>query len=388
MILEIQYNFENSEISFTLSNVRENLDPETKFLKELNTSTSVAATVLNEKYKWDGASETATELDNLLSETWSAAERAINSGVENSVTIDRRGIRITDPNDPLHVIAIVAGWMGISSDGGNNYRTVLNADGIAAKYLIGQIVLAAHLEIINQGGNITIGETGIIVYDSTGEKRIHIGNLIEPGEPFDANKYGFYFKGNDNNFIEWNGDTGTLEIGGNLNAVTGTFQSLTAGVDSVSATGITLDDTGIKWIDMIGETLLEIVNTYQNQTLDGGVLNLYHNGDLAGHIYAADRRTLQISTDIGTTIGLLNFPSNVHIHRDLTVQNDINVKGDLRVDGRLIAGGQYPDVYTGYPMTSPVEPARWIINSGIIASTTVNNGEILTNPLFDLKKKS
>jgi hypothetical protein len=238
MILEIQYNFENSEISFTVSNVRENLDAETKFLKKLNTSTNVAATILNEKYKWNGASETATELDNLLNETWSAAERAINSGVENSVTIDRRGIRITDPNNPLHVIAIVAGWMGISSDGGNNYRTVLNADGVAAKYLIGQIVLAAHLEIINQGGNITIGETGISVQDQDGIDRIKIGDFGDFSDPnyVPGTEYGFYFKGHvdpltgQEHYIEWNGSK--LKIGGDLDAVTGTFKRLKAGSET------------------------------------------------------------------------------------------------------------------------------------------------------------
>ncbi len=277
-----------------------------------------------------------------------------------------------------------------SADGGNNYRTVLNADGIAAKYLIGQIIMGAQLHIINQGGNIEIGENGILVYDSLGEKRIHIGNLIEEGEPFDADKYGFEFIGTGNNFIKWDGDKGVLEIGGNLNSVTGNFVSLQAGIDPDNwmPDGITLDQQGIKWIDIWGKTLLEIVNEYKGIKTDGGILNLYYQGNLAGHLYASDRRTLQISADIGTTVGLINIPSNVHIHRDLTVQNNANIKGDLRVDGKLIAGGQYPDLYTGYPVTSPVEPAKWIIDSGVIVSTTVQNNQVLTSPLFDLKKKN
>jgi len=174
MILEINYNFETSDISFVVSNVRELLDPETKFLKDLYSSTVAATTLLTEKYKWDGTSEIVTELDQILNQTWDAAERAINSGVDNSVRIDNRGIRITNPNDPLQVIALVAGWLGISADGGTTYKTVLNADGIAAKYLIGQIILGRELHVIGEDGKISFDNEGISIKDNDGNDRIKL----------------------------------------------------------------------------------------------------------------------------------------------------------------------------------------------------------------------
>ena len=183
MILGIDLDVENSDLQLTVSNVREILNEEQKFLKDFHNTSTVAGGVLQEKYKWNNGYETATELDELLSQTWDTASRAINSGVNNSVVCDRRGITITDPSNALNVIRIVAGWLGISADGGNSYKTVLNANGIYAKYLVGQILLGAQLHIINSGGNITIDEDGLKVYDSSDVLRIHLGN-------YDTNKYG------------------------------------------------------------------------------------------------------------------------------------------------------------------------------------------------------
>lgn len=397
MILEITYNFENDEIQFTVSNVRENLNSQDKFLKDLNTASTGAAITLSEKYKWDNAQNKVTELDEILHDTWNTARAAIESGVDNCVEIGRRGIRIVDPNDPQRLIAIVAGYLGISDDGGLNYRSVLNADGIAAKYLIGNIVLAAKMHIVNQGGNIDIDESGIKVFDKLGILRIHIGNLGD--DPDDADSYGFYFRGKTDpitgqqHYIEWRDDT--LEIAGNLNAVTGTFRTLKAGIPGLEYTsdgGIYFSEQGITWKDIDGRILTEIIRTYQGEYLDGGVLNLYNAGNLAGHIYASDRRTLQISADIGTTVGKVNIPSNVDIHRDLTVGKNAYIRGDCRIDGRLIVGGRYPDAHTGYPLTAPVSPAKWIIKGAtyrVPVGSSISNGTIFTvpNQLLNFKKK-
>jgi hypothetical protein len=318
MILEINYNFESSDITFNVSNVRELLDPESKFLKDLRTSTVAATTILNEKYKWDGANETATELDNILNETWSAAERAINSGVDNSITIDRRGIRITDPNNPLHVIAIVAGWLGISADGGNNYRTVLNADGIAAKYLIGQIVLAAQLHIINQGGNITIDDGGLKVYDDQEILRIHIGNLADPE---DASQYGFYFRGKTDietgqeHYLEWDGQK--LNIGGDLDGVTGNFRNLIAGRKDIS------------YMKLYEEALEPYIDFYANlikrMTLDKESIKFYdENSRFTGYIQAwfnndENRSVLDLgSNDISFLRSYITDGNNIIISRVVT----------------------------------------------------------------------
>ncbi len=254
MILEIDYNFETGDINFIVSNVQDISDSQTKFLNDLKSSVSIASTVLQEKYKWDGAQLQVTELEDVLNRTWNAAERAINSGAENSVTIDNRGIRVIDPNNPLHVIAIVAGWLGISADGGNTYNTVLNADGIAAKYLIGQVIMGAQLKIINQGGNVEINETGIIVKDQYGDIKIQIGDLGDLNDPeyIIGSEYGFKFEGKTDpitgqeHYIQWDGEK--LHIGGNLEAVTGSF------IDG----SIQLDHSGIKIFNQMHEKKIHI----------------------------------------------------------------------------------------------------------------------------------
>jgi len=327
MILEISYNFDSSEISFSVSNVRELLDPESQFLKSLNTSTSAAATVLTDKYKWDGASDKATELDNILNSAWDAARQAINSGVDNSVVIDRRGIRVTDPNDPMHVIAIVAGWIGISRDGGNNYSTAINADGIYAKELVGQIILAAQLYIINHAGNIEIGENGILVYDQTGTKRVHIGDLGDFDDPdyIAGTDYGFYFKGQTNpttgqeHYLEWDGTQ--LHIGGNLEAVTGTFQDLIAGRTDISYMHL-YEHALEPHMDFYANTIKrmglekDVIKFYDNDEQYTGYIKAWYDAELG-----QDRSVLDIgSNDIGV---LRSYRVDAEVQRNSSLQTNI-----------------------------------------------------------------
>lgn len=163
MITEIDLDIENSSLKFVVSNVREVLTEDKKMLKDLDTAVSGATTLLQEKFKWDGASQKTNEIEEILLGVWDAARRAIESGVNNSVTIDRRGITITDPNNPLHVIRMVAGWIGISADGGNTFRTAINGSGVYASELVGQIIAGEFLKIVNESGTFEVNKDGVII---------------------------------------------------------------------------------------------------------------------------------------------------------------------------------------------------------------------------------
>ena len=163
MIMEINLDVENSKLSFVLSNVKELLTREQIALKDLYRTSSAATSILQEKYKWDSAIETATEIEQILRQTWDAAARDIKSGVNNSVVLDRRGITITDPTDDMRVIRLVAGWIGLSADGGNTFKTAINASGIYGQEIIGQIIAGEQLKIVNETGTFEVNQTGVTI---------------------------------------------------------------------------------------------------------------------------------------------------------------------------------------------------------------------------------
>lgn len=329
MIVEINWNSNDKQLNFVLSNVREVLTEQQKFLKKMNTSTMAAATVLEEKYKWDGATEKTTELDEILSNTWDAARQAIKSGVNNSVEIDRQGITITNPDHPLQMIRIVAGWIGISSDGGNNFYTAINGNGIVAKTLIGQLMLSAEMRIINEGGNIIMDRQGIKVYDRDEVKRIHIGDLGDFDDPdyVPGDLYGFYFKGatdlysGQEHYLEWDGSR--LQIGGNLDAVTGSFRELFAGTENNNYMHLgeffhSGDATYKPFIDLYKDNIKRL-------QINEEMLRFYdETGEFAGYLKAWHKDGNHV-LDLGSNhVGTLRSYVNIEdIFRASFIQTDI-----------------------------------------------------------------
>ncbi len=163
MIMEINLNVENSTLDFVLSNVREVLTEDEKALKNLYRASSAASTLLQDKYKWDGATDKATEIEEILRETWDAAARSLKGGTNNSVTFGRHGIEVVDPQNNLNVIRINDSYIGLSADGGNTFRTAISSSGVYAKELVGQIVAGEFLKIINESGTFEVNEDGVII---------------------------------------------------------------------------------------------------------------------------------------------------------------------------------------------------------------------------------
>jgi len=177
MILEIDLDVENSNLRFTFSNVREILSDDERRMRDLYKASTSAMSFLRERFKYDEAFTQANLIRDLLDSEWDAATRSLRGGTNLSVEFGKFGIKITDPDNPLRVIQLNDSYIGISVDGGNTFKSVISAEGIAARRLIGEIVLAAQLHIVNAGGNISFTEDGMQVFDQLGKLRLHIGNI-------------------------------------------------------------------------------------------------------------------------------------------------------------------------------------------------------------------
>lgn len=161
-ITEMEIDYENDEVNLTIANTR-NIDTDEKKLSDIiYNSVTTSATINLNKYKWNEASNVSTDVSELLENTWSAIKRDIVAGVNESVSINRRGITITDPNDPLRFLRATHGVLGITNDGGNTYKHAITADGIVAETIIGKLFIGENLILENQSGSYTFTNEGAI----------------------------------------------------------------------------------------------------------------------------------------------------------------------------------------------------------------------------------
>lgn len=174
-IVEISHNYEDASVNLVISNIDTILRDRDTFLKMLNEFTTTSLAVEMSKYKWDGYEDSLNNVSVILNNAWEAARESIIAGVNESVVIDRRGITITDPTDPLKFIRITHGVMGITTDGGNTYHQVIDGSGVYAERLVGQIILGNQLFIEDESGEFNITGNLLTVKDADNNIRVKLG---------------------------------------------------------------------------------------------------------------------------------------------------------------------------------------------------------------------
>ncbi|QTH41258.1 phage tail protein [Cohnella sp. LGH] len=164
-IIELNYDFESGDIGVVISNVRELLSDEERFLRELYNSRTASQNVISNSGLWNQASEEASEAQQILKGVWDATARSIQASVDNTVTIDRKGVIVSDPNTPDDILILQKGLLAISRNGGNTWSTAINANGVFAERLVGQILVGTDLSISNSSGSVNINANGMTVTD-------------------------------------------------------------------------------------------------------------------------------------------------------------------------------------------------------------------------------
>ncbi|MFJ7731165.1 phage tail protein [Lysinibacillus sp. NPDC097231] len=145
-------------------------------LKELFNRTVSSSTTLDmSKFKWDETTKNTHEIGQILNDTWSAIERDIKAGVNESVDISRKGIVITDPNDPKRLLVMQHGVVGLSNDGGNTFLHALTPEGIIGERIIGKLILGEKLIIGDNNGTFTINGNLLTIKDNNENVRVRLG---------------------------------------------------------------------------------------------------------------------------------------------------------------------------------------------------------------------
>lgn len=162
-IIEMKINHDNNSINVTIANTVDIERDEEKLSKILYDSISVKSTIDMSKYKWDQVSNVKTSVDEILEGKWSPTTNGINAGLNNTVTIDRRGITITSSDYQNKFVRINNGVIGFTNDGGNTFKLALDATGVYAEHLVGKIAITEHLYIENASGKYRFDQYGMTI---------------------------------------------------------------------------------------------------------------------------------------------------------------------------------------------------------------------------------
>jgi phage minor structural protein len=166
-IIEINIDYEDGSISLVIANTKDIETDEEKLIKMLYSTTSVSTTIDMGKYKWDEIASTKSLVDNIINNTWDAIKTSITAGVNNTVSINERGILVRNTNDPLSYLIIQNSVLAITNDDGNTWKNAITKDGIVAERLFGKIIAGVNLTIdaSDSGGQklFTVDGNGVTI---------------------------------------------------------------------------------------------------------------------------------------------------------------------------------------------------------------------------------
>ncbi|WP_235847671.1 phage tail protein [Paenibacillus tuaregi] len=183
-ITEINFNYANSSVKLTLSNAKSVNDETKRIEKFLNDAKNTSVTVDTSKTKWGKAVVDSSEMSRLFENFWNKVTNDINMASNEYVTLDRKGLTIIDPNDPLRFLRATHGALGVTRSGGLNYESLMTPDGTIAEMVLGKIILGQRVVIGDTTGVFTIEGSRLMIDDRCGREVVKLGLLSERPDTF------------------------------------------------------------------------------------------------------------------------------------------------------------------------------------------------------------
>jgi len=381
-IIEIYYNFENADINLTIANTKDIKTDDDDFLKEFYNVISTSSIVDMNKFKWQTAFSTSNEVSTILNNTWDSAKREIISGVNNSVTVNERGVTISNSADPLKYIRMTNGVIGLTQDGGNTFGVAIDSSGVYAEKLIGEIIAGNNLTIVNDSGSfsvdgngVTIAGASLTITNGLPESQINSTSVNKWNNSIQKNTLYNGVKIDTTNGITVSGDNGITTM---LNATEG----ITIGVRNTTNDGWTskklyADTSGNLTIEgkiICNELILDgtdILQTIDNQVkINADYLGKWSDGvelgSVGGSTYLTGAYSIDFETSLirfvhtelshvgagtGLNINCANSGFNVYNCSDFNIRNDssayiesngyditISCNDDIFLDGDVFIG--------------------------------------------------
>ncbi|ASA22767.1 phage tail spike protein [Paenibacillus donghaensis] len=183
-IIEINYDFEGESISLTIANVRNDGSTVSKMNDYLKKNANYSTTIDANKKDWLKAVVDVSDMSLLFDQFWDKVTNQINMSINNTTTIDNRGITVVDPNDPLRFIRMTSGAIGLTKSGGQRWETALTADGIIAETLYGKIILSQRVIVGDAAGIWLMEGPRTTIKDRYGRIAMQLGLYEENPDKF------------------------------------------------------------------------------------------------------------------------------------------------------------------------------------------------------------
>lgn len=186
-LVQIDYDFEDGNISLTIANTKK-LNENDEIKEILYNSKTASSIIMNNKHIFEKVGELDGRVWRLLNEEWDANKQKITAGVNNEIEIGKRGIVVTNPDNPNEMVVIQSGIIALSEDGGETWKTAMKPNGIVAERIIGKLIMSTRLVIEDENGIIKFTGSLQQIFDNHGNIRIEIGNYA-------VGKYGMRIHG-------------------------------------------------------------------------------------------------------------------------------------------------------------------------------------------------
>lgn len=162
-IIELSFDHAAGNVQITIASVADIIRQEEAVFNMLYQNVSAANTLSVNVDNWNGIDTVAANVNALYNSNILGSKIAINAGVSNNITINSLGLTSIVASSPNNIVRLSNGNLGFSVDGGNSYATAINAQGVNAAVIVGQLLLGANLNIANQSGSVTIDGNGMTV---------------------------------------------------------------------------------------------------------------------------------------------------------------------------------------------------------------------------------
>lgn len=337
-LIEIDYDYESKDISITIANTKEILNDKERFIKDLYNSISTSSSVSSSMPKWNESVVGVNEVQSVLDNVWDATSREIIASNNNTVTMDRKGIRIHDLSDPMKIVIMQHGKIALSNNGGDRWNTAIDATGVYAERLIGQIIAGTNLTITTNNGDFLVNNNGVMIRDldlqvtrSDGKSKI----ILSAAD-------GFHIQSKSGN--SWI-DRLTADTDGNL-TITGNFQTGSGNaIFRSDANGIYLGNSNFNSapfrVTPTGACTVSNINVTGGQFNIGGNFTVNSNGimsatgaNFSGTVSAS---TINGSTINGGTIaGSFISGGTISVFTDISIGNNIYMGNGSSTYDRMI----------------------------------------------------
>lgn len=305
-IVEIEQNFDDYSLSITVANekdIKGGFFTSQNFIKQSANNNSILSLYGD---TWSAGGEANNLITNFLNNAIDTTKQTINSAVNDSVQINRRGITIQDTTDPQYIMRITSGAIALSSDGGQTWKT-----GMSKGVVHGDVI----------AGNIVIGQQGIFnsikMYDEDNNLVAELGRYISQDGVTEKNG------------LKING--GALEIIGG-----GSGQNLVLGenynnmvIDGENGITVTRNDNKVRiLINAVDGIKIQKSNDSGNTWID--VLNFDENGNgkFSGIVDAEDYR---INGETILSNNKISGEFIESINAGIINAGDLNLTGEMKI---------------------------------------------------------